>query len=268
MVGSCQITLPGVISATVEPLTLQGTVSPSMTLPRYPGPYDVTPSADAQVLATKGLAMASDVSVGGMGEAIEEAERDAMRSIVDGSFTGVYRDEEVTEIKMGAFARCKQLTGLDLPNATVFGASFASECTSLTDVYLPKLATSYNNSPQNEFSNCTALERLRLPKLQAIGWHMVYGCSSLRHVDQGNSVYLLDLSTCPQLETLVLRRTSSVVTMQSVSHIPSGCPIANGAGYIYVPRTLVEKYKVATNWSVYADQFRAIEDYPDICDPD
>ena len=247
---------------------LTGTVSPSMTLPRYPGPYDVTPAADAQVLATKGLAMSADVTVGGMGDAIEKAEIIARRAIVDGSFTGEYRDEELTEIKTGAFARCKQLTGLDLPNATVFGTSFASECTSLTDVYLPKLANAYDQSPQNEFSYCTALERLRLPKLGYTGWHMVYGCTSLRHVDQGEALYLLDLSTCPQLETVILRRTSSVVTMQNTSNISSSCPIARGEGYIYVPRDLVDKYKVATNWSVYADQFRAIEDYPDICDPD
>ena len=52
MVGACQITLPGVISATVEPLVLQGTISPSVTAPRYPGPYDVTPAADAQALDT------------------------------------------------------------------------------------------------------------------------------------------------------------------------------------------------------------------------
>ena len=48
------------------------------------------------------------------------------------------------------------------------------------------------------------------------------------------------------------------------------CPINNGGddglqGYIYVPKALLEDYKVATNWSVYADKFRAIEDYPDIC---
>ena len=247
---------------------VEGTVTVATDLPRYPGPYDVTPSADAQVLATKGLAMSADVAVGGMGEAIEEAERDAMRSLVDGSFEGVYRDEELTEIKTGAFSRCKRLTGLDLPNATVFGTAFASECTSLTDVYLPKLENAYDSSPLSEFSYCTALERLRLPKLGWTGWHMVYGCTSLRHADQGTSLRLIDYSTCPQLETLVIRRTSGVTIMGSVNDISSSSPIANGTGYIYVPRALVEKYKVATNWSVYADQIRAIEDYPEICDPD
>jgi hypothetical protein len=28
---------------------------------------------------------------------------------------------------------------------------------------------------------------------------------------------------------------------------------------------LVDSYKTATNWSKYATQIRAIEDYPDIC---
>ena len=32
-------------------------------------------------------------------------------------------------------------------------------------------------------------------------------------------------------------------------------------GYIYVPRALLESYKTTTNWSYYADSFRAIEDY-------
>ena len=42
-------------------------------------------------------------------------------------------------------------------------------------------------------------------------------------------------------------------------------PIASGTGYIYVPAALVDSYKAASNWSTYANQIRAIEDYPDIC---
>jgi hypothetical protein len=45
-----------------------------------------------------------------------------------------------------------------------------------------------------------------------------------------------------------------------VSGYPNSA-IADGKGYIYVPRTLVNSYKTATNWSVYANQFRALEDY-------
>ena len=45
----------------------------------------------------------------------------------------------------------------------------------------------------------------------------------------------------------------------------SDTPIANGTGFVYVPLSLIEDYKTATNWATYAAQFRAIEDYPEIC---
>ena len=226
---------------------LTGTVSPSMTLPRYPGPYDVTPAADAQVLATKGLAMASDVTVPGMGEVIEKAGRDAMRSIVDGSFKGIYRDEELTQLRSGAFQGCTALTSVELPAAISIGS--------------------------NSFQGCTGLTSVELPCLRTVGWMMFQGCSSLKVVDFGtDSIGPASLGSncfqqCTALDTMILRRATSVVPMGALTTF-TGTPIANGTGYIYVPRALVDKYKAATNWSVYADQFRAIEDYPDICDPD
>ena len=35
-------------------------------------------------------------------------------------------------------------------------------------------------------------------------------------------------------------------------------PIEEGSGYIYVPSNLVNSYKTADGWSVYANQIRAI----------
>ena len=40
--------------------------------------------------------------------------------------------------------------------------------------------------------------------------------------------------------------------------------LSNERVYVYVPKALVGAYKSATNWSTYANQIRAIEDYPDI----
>ena len=270
---------------------LTGTVSPSMTLPRYSGPYDVTPAADAQVLATKGLAMASDVTVAGMGEVIEKAGRDAMRSIVDGSFKGIYRDEELTQVRSGAFRGCTALTSVELPAAISIGSNAFQDCTALTSVELPAAISIGSNSFQgctgltsvelpaatsvgsSDFQGCTGLTSADLPCLRTVGWTMFQGCSSLKVVDFGtDSIGPASLGSncfqqCTALDTMILRRATSVVPMGALTTF-TGTPIANGGGYIYVPRALVEKYKVATNWSVYADQFRAIEDYPDICDPD
>ena len=45
---------------------------------------------------------------------------------------------------------------------------------------------------------------------------------------------------------------------------PATTKLNAGTGYIYVPAAMVDAYKAATNWAKYADQIRAIEDYPAI----
>ena len=69
---------------------------------------------------------------------------------------------------------------------------------------------------------------------------------------------------CASITALILRNTNAVCTLVGTLSY-SGGVAANGAGYIYVPAALVDSYKAATNWSAYASNIRAIEDYPDIC---
>lgn len=64
------------------------------------------------------------------------------------------------------------------------------------------------------------------------------------------------------VRTLILR--SNTVVPAGDKYVCWGTPIKNGDGYIYVPRNLVDSYKSNSNWSAYATQFRAIEDYPEI----
>ena len=37
-------------------------------------------------------------------------------------------------------------------------------------------------------------------------------------------------------------------------------PIEKGTGYIYVPDNLVDSFKIAENWSTYADQIKSINE--------
>jgi hypothetical protein len=61
------------------------------------------------------------------------------------------------------------------------------------------------------------------------------------------------------LKMLILS-SETMCTLSNTSAFNS-TPIKSGTGYIYVPRALVDTYKTATNWSTYANQFRALEDY-------
>ena len=154
------------------------------------------------------------------------------------------RSEKITYLRWGALARCNKLTEVDLPNATSIFYSSLSECSGLTSVNLPKLSSGGDWC----FSGCSNLARLDLPRLGSISYGMFEGCTSLT--------------------TLILRKTDGPAPLGETDWAFLETPIASGTGYIYVPAALIDTYKSATNWSAFADQFRAIEDYPDICDPE
>lgn len=94
---------------------------------------------------------------------------------------------------------------------------------------------------QYAFKGCTKLAYLDLPSATSIGQQAFYGNSAL--------------------VTLILR--AETVCALSSTNVFSSSAIASGTGHVYVPRALLSQYAQATNWSTY--QFRAIEDYPEIC---
>lgn len=91
------------------------------------------------------------------------------------------------------------------------------------------------------------------------------GCSNLEKIDFDvlEEMKDADFYQCSALKAVIIR--SPAVCTMSTSNAFKSTPIASGTGYVYVPAALVDSYKAATNWSVYTDQIRAIEDYPDIC---
>lgn len=153
---------------------------------------------------------------------------------------------EVTEYSnptlthLGSYALSgTQVVSLSLPALETIGGNAFYECANLTEVKFPLLT----EIPYNGFASFKGVVKADLPSLTRVRSNGFYKCTAL--------------------ETLILR-SSSVVTLASGTTFTSS-PIANGTGYIYVPSALVDSYKAATNWANFADQFRAIEDYPDIC---
>lgn len=133
---------------------------------------------------------------------------------------------------------CRGLTNIktvNLPNATTIATYAFNGCTGITEVYLGK-ATAINSSA---FTDCGSLTKLDC------GESPNFGGSAL--------------ANCTALTTLIIRGTK----------VPSlSTSTFSGVGNnfdIYVKSNLIESFKTATNWSTYADRFRAIEDYPDIC---
>lgn len=147
----------------------------------------------------------------------------------------------VTELGDSTFSNCPNLSSVNLPSVTKMAAGNFGTSPKLKKLCLPELTTwtGWGYSFNNDYSLETAI----FPKLVSqIGTAEFYGCKSL-------IVLVLGANTvCPLTATNTFGNT----------------PIANGTGYIYVPRAQVSSYQSATNWSAYASQFRAIEDYPGI----
>ena len=113
-------------------------------------------------------------------------------------------------------------------------------------------------------SNCTKLTSVVLPAVQITNANAMLGCSALTKADFSNLQHIQHSTFYgdKKFVTLIIR-TQAVAKLDATSAFRD-TPIASGTGYIYVPSALVDSYKTATNWSTYANQIRAIEDYPDI----
>lgn len=191
----------------------------------------------------------------------------------------------VTTLKPSAFSYCSSLTNLSFPNAVngetegkippaVFG-----HCTGLVRIDLPK-AKKFDSSI---FSNCSSLKEVFFPSMTGvISNYLFQGCTSMIKATFPSAVTAINaydrwtapFYNCPRLQALILK-SPTLINLRDNEALIGDISVINVAlspkyqgdnpGYIYVPKALVEDYKTATNWSVFADKFRAIEDYPEIC---
>ncbi len=117
---------------------------------------------------------------------------------------------------------------------------------------------------QYGFAYSTELVKIRFSKLATVSPNAFRWCSGLVTVDLPRLTGNLGISCfngCSNLVSLIIgRETTSVASLSSTSSF-NGTPIASGAGYIYVPSALIDSYKTAANWSTFANQFRALENY-------
>lgn len=151
------------------------------------------------------------------------------------------------------FANCTNLTSVSLAKIGNMGSGGYqfSGCTSLTDVYLPKCSTG-----QYQYNGCTSLVNVAILQQVTNAVNMngngFRGCTKLEKLDIGkcSRIYTNEFYNCSKLTTLVLRRTDAVTPLSNVNAF-TGTPFASGGtgGTIYVPNSLIDTYKSASNWS-------------------
>jgi flagellar biosynthesis/type III secretory pathway protein FliH len=150
----------------------------------------------------------------------------------------------------------RTVSEISLPELTKIGNYAFYYCTDLTSVNFPAV----KDMGSYAFGGCTALTEVNFPALKKVDTQTFRGCTALKKADFGalTSIATNAFYVCQALTALIIR-TNSVCYLSSSGTVFSNTPIEDGTGYIYVPSALIEDYKASTNWSVYAEQFRAIE---------
>ena len=159
------------------------------------------------------------------------------RKLIKRTLSGDYVNDRVTHVGSYAFSRCYSLKSLSLPNVTSIGAQICSY-TPTSRIVLDSLKQVPNDGLHRGDYN-TGLTYVDLPVAEKLG------NQALRY----NRT----------LTTLILR--NNAVCELYHTNAFAGTAIMDSVGYIYVPRALIEDYKVATNWTTFAAKFRALEDY-------
>ena len=268
VIEALSVTENGIYTAPVEidgysPVTVnvpvpEGYIKPSGTLNiTKNGTYDVTEKASAVVSIPEREIVLQDKTIEENGTYSADAGYDGLGQVTVNVSGGTNTESEEVAALLS-----NTMTVLDNSLVTTLRTRVCQAATKLITVNLPNVTS----LGAYAFYQCSNLKTVPLPKLTTISTQTWYMCPKLEHADCGQlgSITAQTFASCTALKTLILRKTSSICTLSNANGV-SGSGIGKGTGYVYVPAALIDTYKTATNWSTFAAQFRAIEDYPDIC---
>lgn len=183
------------------------------------------------------------------------------KDLAEGTLTEI-DDDTITATRSYAFYAARSLERVNLPNLTSLGSYTFNACGALVSANLPSLSGSFATYT---FTSCGVLTQVNAPNATGANNYSFQDTTSLEKLDLlGTATFGSYSFRRSGITALIIRNNTSKLSKLSSANAFGGCPIANGTGYIYFYREYVESYKAATGWSNYAEQIRAIEDYPEI----
>lgn len=248
----------GYSPVTVNVPVPNGYIKPSGTLNIVKnGTYDVTEKASAVVSIPEKEITLQDKTIEANGTYSADEGYDGFGQVI----VNVSGGTNTESVEVASFLD-NTMTVLDNSLVTTLRTRVCQAATKLITVNLPNVTS----LGAYAFYQCSNLKTVTLPKLTTISTQTWYMCQKLEHADCGQlgNISAQTFASSTTLKALILRKTSGICTLSNANGV-SGSGIGKGTGYVYVPASLIDTYKAATNWSTFANQFRAIEDYPDIC---
>jgi hypothetical protein len=221
------------------------------------GTYDVTEKASAVVSIPEREIVLQDKTIEENGTYSADEGYDGLGQVTVNVSGGTNTESEEVAALLS-----NTMTVLDNSLVTTLRTRVCQAATNLVTVNLPNVTS----LGAYAFYQCSNLKTVTMPKLTTISTQTWYMCQKLEYADCGQlkSITAQTFASSTSLKALILRKIDSICTLSNANAV-SGSGIGKGTGYVYVPSALIDTYKTATNWSTFANQFRAIEDYPEIC---
>ena len=173
--------------------------------------------------------------------------------------------KSVMSVGQGAFGYCGALTAINFPTAPGISDFAFQWCSALAAVDFPAAVSIGTGA----FQNCEKLAVLNFPVATSIEQYAFSDCLALTTADfpAASEIKRRAFGGCTGLTALILRNMDTVCACGDtiLANTPMQPDNGNPTGFIYVPAALVDSYKAANGWKEYANRFRAIEDYPEIC---
>ena len=190
----------------------------------------------------------------------------------------------VISIGQYAFQNCANITLSELPSGiTLIESNTFYNCANIT---LSELPSGIRGIYDSAFYGCTNMTLSELPSgLVSLPGYVFYNCHNITIKELPNKITFLQTSTfayckeltemtcqgamtnisssvfngCTKLAKFVLPNVTKVPTLSNKNAF-AGTPIESGTGYIYVPDSLVDSFKSASNWSNYASQIKGVSE--------
>lgn len=163
----------------------------------------------------------------------------------------------------GLFGSNMNLNSFTGPAVTKLDSQAFMSLMGMEIVNIPNVVTIGDNA----FSTCMALEEVNFPVCKTIDMSAFQSCSALVKADVGTcrKLGMYAFGGCSALKTLILRG-DTVCTMDDTNALgyenwSKDTPLAEMTGSIYVPDSLVDSYKKATNWSIFASIIKPLSTY-------
>lgn len=178
------------------------------------------------------------------------------KSFTEGTIKIINLDNSASFVASNAFSGNQTIKTVNLPYATSVGNYAFYNCLSLTQVSLHMCSRISNYA----FRYCRTLSQVSLPVCSYIGSNAFQNCSSLSQVNLPMCTYIgkNTFSSCNSLSIITIGYSS--VCSLTASNAFYGTKITSSIGSIYVPTSLVDSYKSATNWSYFSTQIFPISE--------